>query len=522
MADDPLSPGTGEFRIAKHFDVLTNPRRLQPKRGMSSHTASTGIGNIIVASDGLMYGTGLDNDSGGTVGELYVLPGYGSGDDWRELSPQHQEGVTAPDASKDTYAFLVDWADSGESVGRKLFWATSNRIVSSPYDGSANGTSAESLTFSSIGQGIVHPKDKYLYFPYRTTTTPYIGLIAPGSNLTENFTALQLPLAYRAYHLSHYGDYLAIPMTGVSAVSLVDSNVVALWNRDTTNALFSETIRWGNGSLKVFNNIQGMLIGVTEHGSASLQGGTTQDYNSIQIKVWAGGAEPTVVKEIKAISLSGASGQPSVSINPRVNFIYNNRLYFSVNVNPNDGIQPSRAGLWSVGKSKMTGEWTVNLEHVATNTNTETSVLAAAMVGDYVEMVHSSVGTLVKSTNGNPSSTTFGATSVFESGINPQMDGVDRVVKKQLMAVQVNCEKLPTNASIVVKYRVDSNGDDDDWTTIGTLSTAGEVFIERTHANGETFIDGVNYEFRIESTGGAVITSYSYAYETLQSNLYAA
>lgn len=522
MADDPLSPGQGEFRIAKHFDILTNPRRLQPKRGMTTHTSGLGIGNIIVASDGLMYGSGKDVDNGGTVGELYVLPGYGSGDDWRETSSQAQEGVTTPDASKDTYALLIDWADSQESGGRRLLWATSNRIVLCPYDGSANGTSSENLTFTDIGQGIVHPKDKYAYFPYRDgSAVPYVAQYVSASNPTENFTAFQLPRGYRAYHLSHYGDFLAVPLTGASAVSLVSSNIVGLWNRNTSNTLFSETIAWGNGSLKVLNNLQGALIGITEHGSASLQAGTTQDYNSIQIKVWAGGAEPTLVKEIKAIGISGASGQPSVSINPRVNFVYNNRLYFSANINPNDGIQPSRIGLWSVGKNKMTGEWTVNLEHMATNTNTETSVIAAAIVGDYVEIVHTAVGTLTKSINGNPSSTTYGATSIYESGINPEMSELDRVVEKQLKAVQVNCEKLPTSATVVVKYRVDSNHDDDEWVTIATLSTAGEVKIERTNASGETFIDGVNYEFRIESTGGAVITSFSYAYDTKQSNLYA-
>lgn len=504
--------GVGEFAIAKHFDVLTNPRVLKPKRGMTTHTASTGIGNIIVASDGLMYGSGIDL-ANTPAGKLWVLGGYGSLDDFAALSTNQLSGFSI------VYDLLVDWVDAGNS--RKIIWASANKLVASQYSGGAGSADTSSLTFSSIGQGLVHPKDKYLYFPYRTSTTPYIGLIAPNATSFAglNATAFTLPLGYRAHCLSHYGNFLAIPLTGVTAVSLVNSNIVALWDRDTSISTFAETITWGNGSLKVLNNVQGTLIGVSEHGSDSLQAGTTQDYNSIQIKIWAGGAEPTLIKEIKAEALPGGSGQPSVSINPRVNFIYNNRLYFSVNVNPNDGIRPARYGLWSVGKNKTTGEWTVNLEHMATNTNTETGVIAAAMVGDYVECVHTSAGTLTKSTNGNPSSSTYGATSVYESVINPEMDLNDSVREKELYVIGVNFEPLTSGASVVLKYRVDSNGDDDDWVTVATFDTDGETRGEKTDAAGATFLQGTRYEFRLESVGGAVITGFSYKYNTLKSNL---
>ena len=510
MADDRRYAGVGEFSIAKHFDILTNPRRLQPKRGMTSHTESTGIGNLIVGSDGLMYGSGDNNASPGN-GKLWVLADFGASGNFAAFST-NQLGSGAVNSD-----FLVDWRDCGNA--RQLHWACANLLLCSNYSGGAGSATTDSLTFTTIGQGFVHPKDKYLYFPYRTSTTPYVGLIAPNATAFagKNYTAFQLPLAYRCYCLTNYGDYLAVPMTGVSAVSLVNSSVVGLWNRDTTNSLFNETIQWGNGSLKVLNNLGGILIGVSELGSDSLQAGTAQDYNSIQIKAWAGGTEPSLIKEIKAIGLSGASGKPSVSINPRVNFIQNNRLYFSVNVNPNDGIQPSRIGLFSVGKNKLTGEWVVTLEHMATNAGTETSVIAAAIVGDYVEIVHSTEGTLTKSTNGNPSSSTFNATSIYESGVNPDMEDDDNMRPKNLYGIGVNFEPLPSGASVVLKYRYDSKGSDSDWVTVATFSTDNDVRGEATEASGVTFHDGTNYEFRLESTGGAVVTSFSYKYKPLTS-----
>lgn len=516
MVDDKHAVGTGEFAIAKHFDVLSHPRRLQPKRGMTAHTASTGIGNLVVASDGLMYGVGL-NASDANAGKLWVLPGYGSTDDFVALSTTQLSGA-APD-----YSLLVDWPDTGNV--RKIIWASTNLLVASNYSGGAGSATTQALTFTSIGQGFVHPKDKYLYFPYIVSAgVPKIGIIAPNATAFAGLSGspFALPAAYRAYCLTNYGDYLAIPLTGVTATALVNSSIVALWNRDVTNTLFSETIQWGNGSLKVLNNLGGVLIGISELGSSSLQAGTSQDLNSIQIKVWAGGAEPTLVKEIKATALSGASGVPLVSINPRVNFIQNNRLYFSVNVDPNDGIQPSRIGMWSVGRNRTTGEWTVNMEHVATNTNTETSVIAAAIVGDYVEMVHTAVGTLTKSSNGNASSSTYGATSVYESGTNPEMDEDDRMRPKELFAVGVNFEPLPSGASVVLKHRVDSKGSDSDWVTVKTFSDDNAVYgiaDDKNLFDTSPTTGGVNHEFRLESTGGAVITSYSYKYGINKTNL---
>lgn len=513
MADDRYSVDTGMFAVAKHFDVLSNPRKLQPKRGMTGHTADTGIGNLIVANNGAMYGSGLTvGGSPATNGKLWKLAGYGVGDAFEALSTNQLSGATAePD-------FLVDWPDAGNI--RTIQWASANLLVcSDPAGGSAAAT--DSLTFSSIGQGFVHPKDKYLYFPYRTSTTPYIGLLAPNATPfgSKNYTAFTLPLQYRAYCLTNYGNFLAIPLTGVTATSLVNSSMLALWDRDTTNTQFSETYHWGQGVLKVLNNIGGVLIGVSELGSASLQAGTAQDYNAIQIKVWDGGVEPTLVKEIKAVALSGASGQPSVTLNARVNFVQNNRLYFSAIVNPNDGIQPSRIGLYSVGRNKTTGEWTVNLEHMATTGGTETTILAAAIVGDYVEMVYNAAGTLAKSINGNASSTTYGSTSIFESGINPGMEPLDRVMLKSLYNISVHFEPLPSGATVALKYRVDSKGADSDWVTVATASADDSVAIEMPQTSSTQYKDGRNYEFRLESFGGAVITGLTYRYDVKQSKI---
>lgn len=513
IADDRFGASVGEFSIAKHFDTLTNPQSLTPLRGMSSHTASTGIGNLIIAHDGLMYGVGI-NPVDSPNGELWNLLSYGA-TSWTEFTTKQLSGAAV------NYELLVDYPDFGNV--QTIIWSSTNKLVASA-PSAAGSAATQALTFTTIGQGLVHPKDDILYFPYRTSSASFIGIISPDATPfnTHAFTAFTLPTQTRVYCLTNYGDYLAIPATQLSNGSGVNSSTVYLSNRDTSLTTFDASIPWGNGFLKVLNNLQGALVGISELGSNSIQGNTAQDYNSVLIKVYEGGAEPILIKELKAFHLAGSS-TPTVVVNPRVNYIFNNRLYFSVSINPNDGVSPARYGLYSVGKNKLTGRYSVNLERMATNDNSDTGVIAAAMVGDYVEVVHTTEGTLTKTTNGATSSTTFGATSVYESVVNPNMDAYDNILTKNLVSVGVMTRAMPASSQVVMKVRVDSTGSDSDWVTIFTKTPTSpdtQTTVYETPIIPSMGVnDGRNLEFRIESTGGAVVTNFAYKYHIVTGNL---
>ena len=84
------------------------------------------------------------------------------------------------------------------------------------------------------------------------------------------------------------------------------------------------------------------------------------------------------------------------------------------------------------------------------------------------------------------------------------------------MGIALHYVPLQSGASAVLKYRTDGGA----WTTVFTETTAGAVVTERTKdATGTAFTAGRNFEFRIESTGGAEILGLSYRYETLSTNL---
>lgn len=512
IADDIYSANVGEFSIAKHFDVLSYPHRLKPLRGVTTDTINTGIGNIIVASDGLMYGVGLDIPGNPTLGKLWQRSGYGASDGWQAIPTNTQLSGTVlrgTVASPQDYSFLVEYKDALNT--KQIFWASTNLLLASDKAG-ASGISTQALTFTNIGQGFVHPQYKILYVPYDN----FVGSIGPDVTPfnTHNFTALTLPLQYQIPCLCDYGNYLAVPAFSSTGISVSGSEVF-FW--DTTSPSWNEQIKWGAGQLRVLNNLNGELVGVSTASVGTAGGNVNQDSNSILIKVYSGGTEAVLVKEIIA-QHSASANAPTVTINPNVNFIHRNRLYFSVNINPNDGISNSYYGLWSIGKNKVNGRWTVNMERIATNDNSETGVIACAISGDFVSYCHTAFGTLTFTINGQTSSATYGATSVYESVINPNMTLGDKPLNKKLISFLISTVPLTTGQQVVAKYRVDSKSSAD-WITIFTKTSTSPdtklVFYNSPKPASGQFRDGNNYEFRIESTGGAEVTSFTYTYNTL-------
>ncbi|MBR1146676.1 hypothetical protein [Bradyrhizobium sp. AUGA SZCCT0431] len=504
FADDYTDGQRGECSMCKHFDVLSYPKRLQPLRGMTTEsTTNSSIQNIITAADGIMYGIGTEA-ANPTFARLWYRQGYGASDVWTQVSSQAASTALRVSGANDDAAFLVDYPEAGNV--RSMFWAATNLLFAgNPAGGSSPDSQA--LTFTTISQGFVHPKDKMLYFGYQTATQTFIGRIGPNATSFGSvaLTALELPKRYRVYSLTNYGDFLAIGVTASEGGSSTVSSVI-LWDRDTSLATVSDIIPWGAGQLKVLNNLNGALVGVSRMSSNST--GSVQDHDSIFIKMWAGGAEPTLIKEISATRLTATA--PSCSINPHVNFVYNGRLFFSIDV-VNGGAAPDYYGLWSVGRTKS-GRWAVQIERMATSNGSHTSVLAASIAGDFVSMCHTAAGTLTYTTNGNNLAVIYGATSVYESLINPNIDPIDAEKKKQIKTAFISTLPLPDDATVTLKYRVDSSLSGS-WTTLITETTNGTT-VSEINVNG---LIGRKFEFRLESTGGAIITSFGFKYETLES-----
>jgi len=510
MQESQYSRIEGGCSVCKHFDAHTYPFRLRPYRGVEADTTGqTSIGNLLVGSNGLVYGLG----SNGSANRIYYKS-TAITDAWAALANSTNGGTALG------YELFVEYRDYN-AVKRIFFGSyrasdTSTAIYMADITG-ATGITSHNLTFTTLGQGIRHPKDDVLYIPYDNKIARYNPTEATESN---NWTdaALTLPAAETITSIAPYGNYLAIATVPTNAISGIATtgtfkSKVYLWDRDVSLGTVSEVIDWDTGLLRIINELDGVLIGVSDTKGASA---VSPDFDSLLVKAYTG-VFPQLLKEITTRKQTTTA--PDAVVNSRVNFISGGKLYFSANI-VGGSTSPKQYGLWTVAKSKVSGRYAVTIEAGATNDNTETGVLAAVKVGDYFNFVHTAAGTVTRSYNTTSDADAFNQTSFYESLVNPNMSDVDYMAKKQLKSV--TCHYLPLPAAgdtitnfITFKYRVDGG----DWISVFTESTQGAVATERVKTATDEFTSGRQYEFRIESTGGAEILGFSYKYEILETNI---
>lgn len=490
MSNDLYSGGLGEFSISKNFDILTYPNRLFPLPSMKAATTGTGITNMVVAGDGNVYGLGYESASGTSNSDIWkATPGSST---WTELP--NCAGTGLPTANQQLLVYYKE-----NHATQDLLYSIPAGIRSVE---SGNVTTGQtfSLTYTTMTQGVIHPLNNTLFMAYTNTTNSYVA-----SKLTTaswSFTALTLPAHYTPTSVSPYGNYLAIACTiyssGAAVQGGINNSVLILW--DMVSTTWQEIVLWGDDALLAINNLNGVLIGVSTLQSTLKSG--------IFIKGYSGG-QPEILKKIQINSASTV-----VAINQKVNFIHNNRFYFSADL-PGSGNEPILKGLWSLGKGEN-GRWALNLERIPTADGTNASLISAVLATDYFHAIHTTNTATVQFLGTTPS-TDFINSSIHESIVNPEMPENDKVINKQLSSFSIKLLPLTSSGQVIVKYRVDS--DRGAWTTIFTKTSTSPntnlVFYSSPKPSSGQFRAGFNYEFRIESTGGAQITGYSYEYKPL-------
>jgi hypothetical protein len=489
-AESKTSRGVGEFAESRHFDIFTYPNRLTPLRGVEAdETAGTQIGMMIVGSDGLVYGLG--KDSGNNNPEVYKKADSGTA--WDDVANTLPGGTPFYSVFAEYQSFFY-------------FIASGRYLVKMATNGSGTGNNTTFLDLTSVTtatQAVLHPKDDILYVGYNNK-------IATVNASVGTAAALTLPSYLTITSIAPYGNMLAIAAVPTTALTAGPggggySSVVYLWDRDTSLTTVTESIDWGTGLLRVINVLDGVLIGFSESVFSTTE---IRERDSVIIKGYTGSV-PFLIKEISTNRQTTTS--PNVLINPRVNFVYRNKLYVSLNI-VGGSTSPTFYGLWCVAKSKTSDRYIVFLERQATNDASDTGVFAAAAVGDIFYTAHTALGTSTRTNNDNHAadhSTAFSATSLYESLVNPGMNEADYFRSKKLGGVACYYTPLLAGGSVTVKYRVDSSGD---WTTVFTDSTDGSTGFETNVPSSDQFTDGRFYEFRIESTGNAEILGFAYKY----------
>lgn len=485
ITSDARDTSEGVSSMLTNFDILTDTHRMIPYRNSESgdSAASTSLKrNFAIAlrtgTTYSLYALGGQAAQPGRAEILYKDLTTGASNDldddaWASTSNnQSASGSTSFD-------LFVYYKKTGYIYGAKAgttIWAYAPGGGTFDEDGS--GVSA-SVSYTNIAQGLVHSKDDILYIPYDNK-------IAKNDNGSWTTAALTLPTHVYVTSICEYGNYLAI---GCAPLSGVGKSVVYLWDRDSTLATLSESIDWGTGLLKILEEVDGILVGLSLAGG--LGGATGITFNDRVIMRYMSGSRAVKLKEFIA-------GNTSTQL-PIAKQKINNRLYFMMSISLRGA---TREGVWSLGRVNPSSPMTLVHERTPNNDTALSSgtLYNFFVVGDFmfIAYISASVHNLTKTND----TETYTATSIYESKI---FNLGESSVTKDLDGVSVMTEAMPTAGQIVLKYKKD---EETSFTTIFTNTTDNSIrysahSIESTGSALPSFKEIV---FRIESTGGAVVT----------------
>ncbi len=559
ISDDVRAVSQNGFSIAKHFDIFTNPNRLTPYRSFEADTetsvsstdlkqyyvkdflyasasaklyglgktgagltkivqkadATTGLWTLPSSSEGngavqngclveykdylwgfqgttqvfkwgLLSGSPSITNSQGTVGTVYntitAISVVAGGTLYNVNDILYIEGGTGGTA-------IVNTVTAGGVVatvtivepGYNYSTGTKNTGTSSSTGtGCTIGVTTvanTSATISSVAQGLV-AKDDNLYLPYNNI----LVRVYPSGTVQDQ--ALKLPTNLKITSLTNFGNYLAIACSSTSTYNGVSK--VFLWNLYSPDV--QEVIDWGEGELRVLENVEGMLVGITDR---YLNNASGAGRGSMIVQGYSGGS-PQVLKEVFTEKLNNITMPLSKTVK-------NNRLFFAAKIMTNSAGTEYNEGIWSFGRKNSQYQFALSLDYISENINTS-GIQSFGSAGNFFFIAHSGDGSVDKTND----SSVFTMTSILETQV---LNFGSIEFDKRLDSFKVSTRKQASGESIVLKYKVD---DATSFTTIGTWNTDGELshtFLQEELA-GVAFKSGREFKFRIESTGGAEITSW--------------
>lgn len=494
VTGDSHDHATNKAQLIQHFDIFTKPNVLSPYRSAESGDSSVSDNQIANYAYNGTTVWGLGVATGSPIPKIFTRTNFTDAVWTADAGGYSIAGSVRAEAD---IPFFTFYRKTG-----KLYGVRNGSNIWSVVPATSANTTDEAITYTNVTNGLVHSQDDCLYMAYHDSAgkTSYV---AKNNNDTWTLQALALPSNMIPVSICEYGTYLAIACREFGGLR----SRVYLWNRDTSLTTVTESIDWGEGNIGMIEELEGFLVGVSfvgTTGSFSFKGRTIFRYYA-----GAGGAkqfqELTGFSQAPAIGAGLSTGLGCFKQKVR------NRVLFSASVSI---ATSGNIGVWSISKD-LSGSFSVTQETVLLNT--AASMYGFILLGDYqfTSYVNSSTWYQDKTND----SELYNTTSVYETTINQGMDLSDRPMKKQLVSVSLIYSPLPTAGQVVLKYRVDASTAWASATTIFTETTDSASASEFTKAGSTEFTSGREYEFRIESTGGAEITGIVYKYNILTTNI---
>ena len=497
ISEDKRVRSGNKYSITKHFDSFTFPKKLVPHYKTitgAQETKARDIVKFLYAQDNsvspgttkVLYGLGKDTSDAKI--QLYNLP-IDSGSlnlaDWT-ADNNLKSGVA--NANQDVFF----------TYKNKIYVWRSRYLMEFTLDGvtGVDDTFYDATSFTIVTQPVHHPNDDIAYFFHD-------NFVHSLNDTVWDDKVLTLPSNELITAATAYGNYLAIA-TVTDGISNADQkSTVYLWDRDSSLATLSERVDFGRGNIVHLSSLENKLIGVVNYFANSIGSGVGVDKGKVFIKQYIGGQQAITVNEFTT--------DDSSNVFSRTNMVKDNKLYFPMTLNLNGD---ARRGIWVVNsKGKLTLDF-IEEEVESATLKTYEGIFAT---GNIWWIAHSNDGSVNFTSNLKQYSTTLA--SEYESLI---LNDGDPSKYKKLIGVEVMTEPLPTAGQIVLKYRKDEDIDGGSYTTVFTNTeddniSHGAINVEATGANLPQYQE---IQFKIESTGGAVITGLRYKYEIIDKQVF--
>lgn len=474
IADDPRKPSASEFFISKHFDIFSFPKKLVPYRSFEADandgSTPTGMKQYFVQDFVYPTGSGKEYGLGQTAGGLtkIVEKADAISGNWDTPASSEGDGVVKNGCLLEYKDYLLGF----QGTNQIFKWGTLSGVPTI-----TNSLATVGTAITSVAQGIIG-KDDNAYLPYNNK------LVRVTAALAVQDAVLTLPTNYKITSVTRYGNYLAIGCAPVSGFN--GTSTVFLWNYTSPDV--QETIDWGEGELRILENIEGMLVGITDR---FLNNSVGAGRGSLIIQSYQGGT-PSVEKEVFTKKLTGKSIPLSKAVK-------NNRLFFAAKIMTNDAGTEYDEGIWSFGRKNKNYPFALTLDFIDENVDTD-GIQAFGAAANFFFVAHSGDGSIDKTND----AATYAFTSIYESQI---FDFGDVDADKLLEEIKVSFERLATGQTLTVKMKADGATA---WTTVGTFNTVDALsrIFTRLESSDVDFPSGKEYQFRFESTGGLVITGF--------------
>ena len=521
MTNDSREPDTRYAQLIKNFDAHTFQRKLVPFRssesGDDAPTTSLKKNFAVALRTGTTYSLyALGVVSGTTRAEiLYKDLTTGVANDLDDNAWVATDKNQSANTFSNWFELFVFYRKTGLIYGARGTSATAGTAIWA-YDPAGSADFAESsltVTFTQIGQGLVHSKDDILYVPYYNNAgaAGAKSRIAKNDNGVWTAAALSLPDHLIPISISEYGNYLAI---GCRPASGVGESIVYLWNRDETTTVLSQSIPWGEGNLTILEQVEGFLIGVSYIGVFNATAATNFEQKAV-FKYYAG-SKPITFQELTNETTFDDSPNDIPIAKQKVN----NYLYFSMKITLNGVIHH---GIWKIGRTKS-GTFSVAMDRTWDNDTAPVAadeVFGFILIGDYMFIAYEDGGTHAISKTSDTN--LHAATAIYETVI---LNDGDSSTTKKLLGATVMHEPLGSNGTVTLRYKKD---EETSFTTILTNTTNDSLRASTINVDGgATLPTYKEITFRIESAASVaettgdigIITGLKWRSEIIEDDIY--